>query len=61
MRAKVTSTEVLDKYFSEIENVLAQNNLQNKPKRIWNVDERGLAMEHPHLKFFVLKVLHPRE
>ena len=46
IRAKATSKEVLDAYFSDLETVIKANNLDNAPERIWNVDESGILMEH---------------
>ena len=46
VRAKATSKEVLDSYFSDLETVIKANNLENAPEQIWIVDESGIQMEH---------------
>lgn len=46
VRAKCTSDVVLDKYFQDLERVIATNGLLDKPENIWNIDETGLVMEH---------------
>lgn len=43
---KCTSDAVLDKYFSDLEKVMVENNLLSKPENIRNIDETGLLMEH---------------
>jgi hypothetical protein len=45
-RAKAASQETLNKYFKELSSLLTEHNLRNKPSRIFNVDETGIATEH---------------
>jgi hypothetical protein len=45
-RAKAASQENLNKYFKELSSLLTKHNLRNKPSRIFNVDETGIATEH---------------
>ena len=34
------------KYFSELKQVLDENQLQEKPHTIWNMDETGMQLDH---------------
>ncbi|MES9879448.1 MAG: helix-turn-helix domain-containing protein [Sedimenticola sp.] len=55
VRAKATSEEVLRKYYTELDKVLTENGLKQKPERIWNVDETGMSMEHSPQKVICSK------
>ena len=46
VRAKNTTPEVINKYFSELENILDKYCLRDKPECIYNVDEKGINAEH---------------
>lgn len=45
-RAKSTTPEVLASYFSNLKEVLTENDLLDKPQFIYNIDETGLQPEH---------------
>lgn len=60
VRAKATSQEVLDGYFSELEQVIHRNKLQDHPEHIWNVDESGITMEHTPLRVLCERGLTPQ-
>ena len=45
-RAKSSTTETFNNYFTQLKAVLEENNLLGKPHRIFNVDETGLQPEH---------------
>ena len=45
-RAKNTSEEVVNTYFTELENILTKYNLVDKPQCIYNIDEKGVSPEH---------------
>ncbi|XP_033726743.1 uncharacterized protein LOC117316313 [Pecten maximus] len=36
----------VSKYFDQLENVLKQNDLTNKPENLWNMDETGCSLSH---------------
>ena len=36
----------VSKYFAALKDLLERNDLQDKPKQIWNMDETGLQLEH---------------
>ena len=41
VRGKSVNRTVIDKYYNELENVLLQNNLLDKPHLIYNIDEHA--------------------
>ncbi|KAH3800246.1 hypothetical protein DPMN_153877 [Dreissena polymorpha] len=45
-RAKASSPEVLEHYFSDLKNIMENCHLTNRPDLIWNIDETGLLLEH---------------
>ena len=45
-RAKNASPQNISNYFKELSTVLTNNNLHNKPERIFNIDERGVTTAH---------------
>ncbi|XP_053388230.1 uncharacterized protein LOC128551405 [Mercenaria mercenaria] len=45
-RAKMASKEVVFNYFSNLKSTLEKHNLANKPHLIFNVDEKGISVEH---------------
>jgi hypothetical protein len=45
-RAKCATENVINKYFQELENILLKYSLTNKPHCIFNIDEKGLSVEH---------------
>ena len=45
-RAKATTVDCVNRYYSELGNILTKYNLQDKPERIYNVDEKGLSTSH---------------
>ena len=52
-REKVRSfitPEIVTLYFTELKHVLDGYNL-NQPGNVWNVDESGISLDHPLLKF----------
>ena len=59
-RAKSTSHEVLERYYKELGSVLSTNNLENKPERIYNIDETGITTEHTPPKIICDKNLNPQ-
>jgi len=46
VHAVSTSRPILDKYFDLLEEVFSQNHLQDRPGRIFNLDESGLLLQH---------------
>lgn len=59
-RAKYTSKENIDKYFRELSNILTQNNLHDKPERIFNIDESGINSEHSSPKVVCDEDINPQ-
>ena len=45
-RAKCATREAIDKYFHELNAILTKYNLKDKPSRIYNIDEKGLSLNH---------------
>lgn len=45
-RAKSATKPVIDRYFSELNTILTKYHLKDKPGRIYNVDEKGLSLNH---------------
>lgn len=45
-RAIATDQDVMDCYFSLLEQTLVDNNILNCPSRIFNVDETGFSLNH---------------
>ena len=45
-RAKCVSVANIDKYFKELDNVLTKYGLKDKPRLIFNVDEKGIIPDH---------------
>lgn len=50
-RAKCTSKEKVAEYMTNLQAVLESNNLMDKPHLIFNVDEKGISVDHkpPHV------------
>ena len=50
-RAKSATRPVIDRYFQELEKILVFNGFKDRPNAIFNVDEKGLSMDHkpPHI------------
>lgn len=40
------NTEVTNKYFNDLNEVLSQLKLKTEPKRIWNIDETNVSLTH---------------
>ena len=36
----------LDKYYITLKNILTENNLLDKPRQVYNVDESGIPIDH---------------
>ncbi|XP_060556927.1 uncharacterized protein LOC132717474 [Ruditapes philippinarum] len=51
VRAKMTSEATVNAYFSNLLTTLTKNDLLDKPHRIFNVDEKGISLNHkpPHI------------
>ena len=45
-KAKSLNSEVVERYYSELYNVLVEYNLLNSPEKIWNIDEKGISQQH---------------
>lgn len=45
-RAKSASRETIEKYYTELDAVLSNNNIKDKPHKIFNIDETGVNTEH---------------
>ncbi|XP_045203754.2 uncharacterized protein LOC123556821 [Mercenaria mercenaria] len=45
-RAKSASRQTIDNYYCELESILKEHNLLDKPERIFNIDETGVSTEH---------------
>ncbi|XP_045194784.2 uncharacterized protein LOC123550419 [Mercenaria mercenaria] len=45
-RAKSATRDAVDNYFTELKRILVKYDLEDKPNRIFNVDEKGLNTEH---------------
>jgi hypothetical protein len=45
-RAKSSTPDIISKYFCNLEKVIQENNLADKPQYIYNVDETGIQPEH---------------
>ena len=46
VRAVCTNHQILDKYFDLWERVVLKNDLNDKPNRIFNLDESGIPLQH---------------
>lgn len=46
VRARMLNSEVINKYFDELEKVIHALNLAQQPSHIWNADETGFNFEH---------------
>ena len=46
VRAKSANGTVIDNYYNELEKVLLENNLLDKPQLVYNLDETGISTEH---------------
>ena len=44
-RARMTNTTVIKRHFETLEKVLNENNIYDKPEKIFNVDESGMNLE----------------
>jgi hypothetical protein len=45
-RAKGASHEKIENYFRELREILTENDLLDKPERIYNIDETGISTQH---------------
>ncbi|XP_053387223.1 uncharacterized protein LOC128551009 [Mercenaria mercenaria] len=45
-RAKSATRDAVDNYFTELKRILVKYDLEDKPNRIFNVDEKGLNTDH---------------
>ena len=45
-RAKSSSEEVVNNYFTELDHIMTKYNLKEKPHLIFNIDETGFQLEH---------------
>ena len=45
-RAKSLNSEVVERYYSELYDVLNEYGLLNSPEKIWNIDEKGISQQH---------------
>ena len=45
-RAKCATKTAINNYFKELEKILTDNNLSDRPAAIFNVDEKGLSTDH---------------
>lgn len=46
VRARMLNIEVTNRYFDGLTAVIQSLNLQNAPKRIWNIDETNVSLTH---------------
>ncbi|KAJ8316180.1 hypothetical protein KUTeg_006194 [Tegillarca granosa] len=58
--AESTSRETLDRYYKKLGTILTKYNLQGKPERIFNVDEKGINTEHYPPKLVCDKATKPQ-
>lgn len=51
VRAKMANRDTIQSYFNNLETTLKKYNLTDKPHLIFNVDEKGISMDHkpPHI------------
>ena len=45
-RSKLLNPQIVNSYFQDLGNIIAENDLSNRPKCIWNMDETSCCMEH---------------
>lgn len=45
-RAKIASKKTVAGYFKNLENTLSTHNLHDKPHFIYNIDEKGISIDH---------------
>ncbi|XP_053403259.1 uncharacterized protein LOC128558349 [Mercenaria mercenaria] len=45
-RARSATRPAIDQYFNELNKILTKYNLKDKPHCIYNIDEKGLSLEH---------------
>ena len=51
VRAKMTSEITVNTYFQNLQKALIKHNVLDKPHRIFNIDEKGISLDHkaPHI------------
>ena len=45
-RARAVTKESVSAYFKNLDEVIKNNDLENSPELIWNIDESGVSTEH---------------
>ena len=60
VRAESASQERLNNYYKELATILTVNGLNDKPERIFNVDETGINTEHAPPKIVCSKSTNPQ-
>jgi hypothetical protein len=54
-RARGLNPVTTGNYFIDLADIFNKNNLLHKPQTIWNMDEKGVSMEHIPVKFVASK------
>jgi hypothetical protein len=59
-RAKGASQERIENYFRELQDILTENDLLDKPERIYNIDETGISTQNSPPKIVCEKESKPQ-
>jgi hypothetical protein len=59
-RAKSVTPLHISNYFNNLENILSEHNLKDRPELIYNIDETGFSPEHVPPKILALKGSNPQ-
>lgn len=59
-RAKSATIENVDKYFEELKNVMEKYDLIDKPHLIFNIDEKGITINHSPPRVVTGSEMHPQ-
>ena len=54
-RPRMMNPVVVDKYYTDLEQIVNDSNLENKPHCIWNTDETGRSFDHTPVRVISYK------
>jgi hypothetical protein len=55
LRCRMMNRQKVEEYFKDLEAILTERNLFDKPKLVWNMDETGKSFEHDPVKVIAVK------
>jgi hypothetical protein len=55
LRCRMMNRQKVEEYFKDLEAILTERNLFDKPKLVWNMDETGKSFEHDPVKVIAEK------